>query len=335
VNRFFSLLDNDRQRDWFRPARRHTAMNRQCTVQLGAIALLMATPAFAEHDIEFIAEHLPEAMMDNRYATLPVWDLGGGEQSTTYEFQAAYSSTTAGHLSIAGPLLAVSASRALNGETRVGALGFYDPLQLRADYDSRPLQTLFAPETPIERPVAADFSNLDGTAVDFGAGLFWSRHRPHGLLGEHNWLAGLLWQRVELRDYRFNFLVTGGPQSGLRGQIDFDTHYDHFTPFIGVQLPRTRGDWMVTPHALLAYPLPRRGFQGHIAGPDFDLSGDTARAGNGKHFGDPSVTLGMTLTYVPARLSIDVGTFLSQAYLEQKIHRGIENNWLLSVTWTP
>ncbi|WP_161810982.1 TonB-dependent receptor [Steroidobacter agaridevorans] len=310
-------------------------MNRQCAALLGTMALSMAAPAFAEHDIEFVAEHLPEAMMDNRYATLPVWDLGVPAESTAYQLQGAYSSTTSGDLSIAGPMFSLSASRRWSEASRLGVFGFYDPLRLQADYDSRPLQTLFAPTTPIDRPADAEFTNLDGTATDFGAGLYWSRHRSEGWLGEHSWVAGLLWQRVELRDYRFDYLIASGPQSGLQGQIDFDAHYDHFTPFVGLQMPRARGDWSFTPHALLAYPVPRRGFQGHISGPGFDISGDTADVGNGKHFGDPSVTLGLTITYLPAHLSIDAGTFFTQAYLEQKIHRGIDSNWLLSISWAP
>jgi hypothetical protein len=301
-------------------------MTRQFVVLLGALAWSLTGPARAEHDIEFVAEHLPEVMMDNRYATLPIWNLGAGNENTAYQLQAAYSSSSAGDLSIAGPLLAMSVSRPLGGETRLGAFGFYDPLRLRSNVDSRPLQTLFAPETPIDRPVAAEFTNLDGTATDFGAGLFWSRR---------SWVVGVLWQRVDLQDYRFDYVLTAGPQSGLQGQIDFDTHYDHFTPFVGMQVPLERGDWLFTPHALLAYPVPRRGFQGHITGPGFDIAGDTASAGNGKHFGDPSVTLGFTVTYLPAHLSIDAGTFFSQAYLEQKIHAGIESNWLLSVSWVP
>lgn len=313
----------------------HSPMNRQSVVLLGALAWGLAGPARSEHDIEFVAEHLPEVMMDNRYATLPVWDLGAGTENTAYQFQAAYSSSAAGDLSIAGPSLSMSVSRPLSGKSQLGAFGFYDPLRLQTNLDRRPLQTLFAPETPIERPVDAEFTNLDGTATNFGAGLFWSRHVAEGFLGEHSWVAGVLWQRVDLQDYRFDYVVTSGPQSGLRGQIDFDTHYDHFTPFIGLQVPRARADWLFTPHALFAFPSPRRGFQGHITGPGFDLSGDTASAGNGKHFGDPSVTLGFTLTYMPAHLSIDAGTFFTQAFLEQNIHHGIENNWLLSVSWAP
>lgn len=298
-------------------------------------ALGVASLARAQEDIEFVAEHLPEAAMDNRYATLPLWNLTDSSEGAAYQVQGAYARSTSGDLSIAGPLFSFSVRRPLGPNTQLGAFGFYDSLQLRADHDSRPLQTLFAPTTPIARPVPAEFSNLDGTATDVGGGLFWSRRVGEGWLGEHHWTAGLLWQRVRLQDYRFDYRITSGPQSGLSGQIDFDAHYDHFAPFVGVEMPRTHGNWVFTPHALFVYPTPRRGFQGHITGPDFDISGDTEDVGNGKHFGDPSLTLGLTLTYTPAHLSIDAGTLLSQAFLEGWIHRGIDSNWLLSVSWAP
>ena len=55
------------------------------------------------------------------------------------------------------------------------------------------------------------------------------------------------------------------------------------------------------------------------------------KAGNGKHFGDISVTIGLDITYKPWALTMDVGSALSQALLERAIHKGVGQNWLLSV----
>jgi hypothetical protein len=89
--------------------------------------------------------------------------------------------------------------------------------------------------------------------------------------------------------------------------------------------------WRWTPHVLLAMPLPRRGFQGRITGPGFDLSGDTASAGHGKVFGDFSLTLGLDATYKPWGLTVDLGSLVTQALLEPFIHKGIDQNWVISV----
>jgi hypothetical protein len=296
--------------------------------------LAVAQSSAAAEDIEFVQEHLPEVAMDNRYGTLPVWSAA--EETSTapsLEVQAAWSSSGTGGLTIQGPLLSIAFTDTFRGSWRWGALAFYDPLQLKATSDDRPLQTLFSPTTPIDQPVGAHFAHLDGRATDYGAGVFVNRAAANDWLGDYAWTAGVLWQRVTLRDYRLDYEIVEGPQRGLSGQIDFDADYSHVTPFVGLQLPRTFGRWSVAPHALLAMPLPRRGIAGHITGPGFDLRGNTADVGQGKHFGDPSLTLGLTATYEPAHLSIDIGALATQALLEQHIHRGIESNYVLSFTW--
>ena len=220
------------------------------------------------------------------------------------------------------------------GPWQTGAFAFYDDLTFSSGREHRPLQTLFAPQTPIARPVDTIFTGLDGSTKHFGGGAFATHTTDRGWLGLHRWVAGIQWERIALRDYSFTYQVLAGPQTGVTGQIDFDNNYDHVAPFVGVELPRTHGDWNFALHALVAYPLPRRGVVGHITGPGFDISGDTQDVGNGKHFGDPSITLGFSVTYLPAHLSVDLGTLLSQALLEPVIHKGIDRNLLLSVTWS-
>ena len=82
-------------------------------------------------------------------------------------------------------------------------------------------------------------------------------------------------------------------------------------------------------------PLPRRAMVGRITGPGFDLSGNTAADGAGKHFGDPAVSLGFDVTYLPWDLSVDVGASVGQALLEPIAHRGVTTNWALDVRWSP
>jgi hypothetical protein len=290
--------------------------------------------AYAKEDIEFVAEHLQEAAMDNRYATLPVWTAATStpDDGWTFAAQGAFSRATAGNLEIAGPMLSVAASRALSSRWTLTALGFAD-MQSMSGGEQRDLQTLFQPATPIERPVAAQFEDLDGRMDHYGAGFALSTASDSRWLGAHRWVGGLLYEAVELRDYGWNFTILAGDSAGTTGHVDFDNVYRHITPFAGLELTRVRGDWIFSPHALVAVPLPRRGWVGHISTDEFDLHGDTAEVGNGKHFGDPSVTLGLDVTYRPAHLSVDIGTVLSQALLEPLIHKGIDSNWVLSVRW--
>jgi hypothetical protein len=293
---------------------------------------LACGPAAAKEDIEFVAEHLPEVAMDNRYATLPLWNETRENDGWTVAAQAGFGHTSAGNLQIGGPMLAVAASRALSRRWSLNVMAFADSLALSGG-EQRQLQTLFAPSTPIMRPVEASFDGLDGTMRHYGAGVAAAMTSDSGWLGEHRWVGGVLFEQVELQDYRWNFEILAGDSAGTRGEIDFDNDYRHVTPFAGMQLVRERGDWTFSPHVLCALPLPRRGFVGHIQTAQFDIHGDTADNGNGKHFGDPSVTLGLDVTYRPAHLSLDIGTALTQQLLEPHVHRGVDSDWVLSVRW--
>lgn len=262
--------------------------------------------------------------MDNRFATLPVWNTSQPTEGWTLAAQAAFGSASAGKLENSGPMFSVAASRALSRRFAGTVFAFADLLSFSGDNEFRPLRTLFAPTSPIAGPVDARFDDLDGRMRHYGAGFS---------VGTQRWIAGVLFQQIELRDYRWNFEVLAGDAAGTRGQLDFDADYRHITPFFGMQWVHERGNWTFSPHGLIAVPLPRRGFVGHIETAQFDVHGDPADTEVGKHFGDPSVTLGLDVTYRPARLTVDIGSVLSQALLEPKIHHGIENAWVLSVRW--
>ena len=305
---------------------------------LRAVAVLLAgTASFraaAVEDISYVTEHLAEVPMDNRFATLPVWS-GNAESGRARSFagQLGFSKTTTGNLEVAGPLFSASADRAVSSRWRLGVFAFYDRLSFSGGNDVRPLQTPFAPATPFARPVLAEFDNLDGSLTDFGAGLDAAIESEAGWLGHYRLVGGILWQRIELRDYRLDYVLLEGDDAGLAGQIDFDANYTHVTPFFGVEFPRAGERCAHSPHVLAAWPNPRYGVVGHITGPGFDLHGDTESAGEGKHFGDPWIAIGFDVTYLPAHLTIDVGALVTQRLLEPVIHKGIDTNWVLSAQW--
>ena len=297
---------------------------------LVALLLLWSAPAAAEHSFEFVAEHLPEAAMDNRFATLPLWS-GAATPAGQWQFalQGALARTTAGAMVLDGPMLSAAARRQLDQRWAVQAFGFFDQLAFSSSGERRPLETLFA-QPPLALPADALFTDLGGTYRNMGAGVAFNLQADGGWLGRREWVIGTLYQSVQLRDYRATYQVLEGPSSGATGVVDYSATYHHLTPFAGIALPRESGAWRWTPHVLLAVPLPRRGFQGRITGPGFDLSGDTATAGHGAPFGDLSLTFGLDATYKPWELAFDLGTLVTQALLEPMIHKGIDRNWVIS-----
>ncbi len=311
-----------------------------------ACAALLAQPpaaAASKEDIEFVAEHLPEVAMDNRYASLPVWTAqrsnspgdshGSAARRATPAITLGYSRTGTGELSLAGPTLALSLQWGQVGRWSTTGFGFYDRASFSGSADLRPLRTLAIAEVPLPLPAPARFDSRGGHATHAGLGLALTRASEGARLGHHEWVVGLQAEQVQLAGYAFDYRILGGPATGTTGTIAFDGNYTHFTAFAGLEFPRHHGHWTFAPHALVAIPLPRRGILTQLSGPGFDLRGDTAQAGHGKHFGDPSLALGLDATYEPWGVSIDLGSALTQATLERVAHTGIDSNWSLAFGW--
>ena len=301
------------------------------TASLVTLILLVSPTAAAHHSFEYVAEHLPEVAMDNRFATLPLWSDGTKAVGTwQFTLQGAVARTNSGAMVLEGPMLSAAARRHLNEHRAVQAFGFFDQLGFSSSGERRPLQTLFT-QPPLALPAEALFTELGGTYRNVGAGVAFNLRAERGWLGEREWVVGALCQRVTLRDYRATYEVLEGSSASASGVVDYSGAYTHLTPLAGLALQRHSGEWGWTPHILLAMPLPRRGFQGRITGPGFDLSGDTASAGHGNVFGDFSLTLGLDVTYEPWGLTADLGALATQALVESVVHKGVNRNWVISV----
>ena len=300
------------------------------------LAAVLASPAAfpAKEDIAFVAEHLPEVAMDDRYARLPLWDEPADAQHARFGAELGYARLASGRLHLGGPMLELNAQRTWDA-WQITAFAFRDALDFSSSgADRRALDQPFV-DTPIAMPVAAEFTGLDGRMSDLGTGLSLRRHLDRSWVGALDWSAGLLWQRVRLAHYGVNYRVLAGPDTDATGTVDFSARYSYFTPFLGVAKQFEHGDFRFAPHLQYAMPLPRRAMVGRITGPGFDLTGDTQAFGAGKHFGDPSITLGLDVTYVPWNLTIDAGSALTQAFLEPLVHEGIGTNWMLELRWAP
>ena len=291
--------------------------------------------AAAIESIEYVQEHLAEIAMDNRYATLPLWYRSGAEADAHWQFatQVAYAKTQTGALTIDGPMVSVGVSRKIADSWRLTGFAFFDDLNLKSGIDHRPLAVSFVNGVPLALPAAAEFTGLSGSARSSGLGFAVRHANDMWLLHSCEWTAGVLWHQVELRDYSLNFEILEGVDSGATGVVDYSATYTHVAPFAGIAWPRVHGSWALTPHLQAVVPLPRRGVEGRITGPGYDLSGDTGTTHGDTPFGDPSVTLGFDVTYRPWNLTVDIGSTVSQALLEPVVHKGIDSNWLISASW--
>lgn len=226
-------------------ARRLHAARRTRVLLRGAaplgLALLASAAARADQkDIEYVAEHLPEVAMDNRYASLPVWRSSAAGRGA---LALGYSRTRSGELRLAGPMLSGSWTWRAQGTWTATAFAFLDELAFSGEGDLRPLRSVALPAVPLPLPAPARFDGGDGTLRHFGAGVAFATERDGPRLGPHRWVAGLQVERASLRGYGYRWQILAGPAAGTRGSIGFDADYDHLTPFAGLEFPRQFGRW--------------------------------------------------------------------------------------------
>mgnify|MGYP003507674105 CR=1 FL=1 len=288
----------------------------------------------ATEGIEFVAEHLPEALMDNRLASLPIWDWQAPDKGE-WQRRAAlgFSRTTAGSIKLSGPLASVAVKRSINPHWSWTAFAFADRATFRSGEERRALRPRFATGIPLALPADAVLTNLGGTVRDLGAGFVLARAMDSNRLGARRLLAGLQWQRAQLRGYALDYRIVSGASFGIAGALDYSATYSYLTPIGGIEWSRTVGNWGVAPHVLAALPLPPHGLRGRISGPGFEIAGRTDEVGNGKHVGEPYLGFGLALTYRPLGLIVDLGSSLSQAFLERLTHKGLDQNLMMSIEY--
>ena len=293
---------------------------------LAALSLPAAPTLAATESIEFVQEHLAEIVMDNRYASLPIW-------GTRYSTQAAYSETQTGGLAVHGPMLSLGASHSIADDWQLTGFAFFDDLHLSSGTDHRPLEVQFTHGVPLSLPAPAQFTGLDGGEESYGLGVGIRHSSTTRFWHDYEWTAGVLWHHVALKNYSLDFRVLDGTSTGATGVIDYSAVYEHVAPFAGIAWPREYRQWKFRPHVQAVVPLPRRAVVGRIEGPGYELRGDTSETGVGTPFGDPSVTVGFDVTYRPWNLTVDIGSAITQALFDPVIHKGIDSNWLISASW--
>jgi hypothetical protein len=308
-------------------------MRARCIAWLaGFTALTAAAGAFEADDLDFIAEHLPEAAMDNRFLTLPLWYLPllPGD-SWSWQVQSDFSSVRAGRLSLEGAGLAFGTRRALGSGWSILGLGFLDDARLSGSRERRPLAPLFLESVPLALPAEAQFSNPRGNLRHLGVGVAAAYQRTDA---SYRVTFGVLHDRLELDSFGADFELLDGVSAGASGTMDYSAVYPFWVGFAAVAWRLPLGDWQFEPRFSAGVPLPRRGWRGRISGPGFVLSGDTDLVGQGVHMGDAFGGFGFGVSYLPWHLSVDLGASLSQALLEPQIHKGIDSAWLLSVSFS-
>ncbi len=295
-----------------------------------AARLALASEPASEHDIHFLAEHVPESGMDAHYAALP-WPTGRlepGRWQTSVDFASA--STRTDFIELDGPMVAVAGARGVTSRVGFELIAFYGEMNVSGGDGQSLLATSFLRGLPLDLPQLADWSHPRGTMRHFGAGAAMVRElAPAGVPRSAEFVAGLLLERLEVEGFEIDYTLNGGATSGV---LDHSSRASFLTPFLGWQQTRTLSErWTWSPRAMLAYPLPPGDFDGRLSGPGFDLS--TPSDGHALEIGDPYFTVGLAFAHRPTGLEVDLGGTLFYAAGEHVSHAGVERAVLVHVAW--
>jgi hypothetical protein len=309
-----------------------TASNYPTRIVAGTACLLACTfVQAATEDIEYVAEHLSEAAMNFRVATLPLW--GSASTDWTLTAQGAWGAVRSGTLDVSGPLTSLGAQRRLSDRWTVTGFGFYDRLRFSGGGGTQSLVVRFAGPVPLDLPADAELGRAGGSVTDVGAGVAFGYEIASGFARDWRMTFGAQAQRLRLSSYSVPYRLSSGASAGATGEIDYSGNYNFMTLLLGASRRFERNDWALTPHLLFAQPLPRRGVQGRIVGQNFEIAGNTADAGQGKHYGDPALTFGLEVEYRPWRVSLDLGALVTQPFMEPYMHNGLDRSLLLSLSF--
>lgn len=300
------------------------------------VLILAATSSVAvgkQDDMDFIAEHLPEAAMDARLLGLPVSYADDAPPAQwSVQLQTLATRIESGNVALSGAGVGLGLRQQLARRWSVLGLAFFDRLDVSGSPEERLVAPIFSLSFPASLPAQGMLTNQRGDVSQTGAGLA-LRYEPRSAFDAV--VIGATHMNVRLSDYRVDYRLTSGPSTGLAGTLDYSARYSYWIPFAEFEWRIARPGWQFTPRFMAGMPMPRRGWRGRMEGPGFDIRGDTAAIGHGKHMGDPFAGFGLGVTYVPWHVTIDAGALLNQAVLEPRIHSGIDRAWLLSLGWQP
>lgn len=299
-----------------------------------ALLLVGTTGAHAAtEDMDFIAEHLPEAAMDNRLLSLPL-DFADNlpREEWSADLGALAERIESGNARLSGPGVGLGLRRQVSRSWAVLGAAFFDHLAFSGDTEARPVAPIFSTSFPISLPANAVLGNQRGNVDLRGLGVA-MRYQPDAQ--RYAFTLGALRQSAKLDGYRVDYRLVDGPSAGTSGTLDYSTDYSFWVPFATFEWRITHADWQFAPRFSAAVPVPQRGWRGRITGPGFDVAGDTDAIGRGKHMGDPFAGLGFGITYRPWNITMDAGASLNQLLLEPRIHDGVDRAWLLNFDWTP
>lgn len=304
---------------------------------LAAVAGLLAGGAAqaSTEDLDFITEHLAEVAMNNGVASLPLWQRDWRDPRGWHGYvTGSYGAVAAQDVDLRGAFVGAALEHRVAANWSVRGVLFDGRSTLSGTPGVRALKPVFVDPLPAGLPATAAFGTLDGRIGHVGAGVTATWRNHDGWMDGSEWMGGLLWQRLSIDASTTTYRLLDGPAAGTSGTIGYDSRFNYYTLVGGMQWHRRYAGWLFSPHWHLSLPLPRGAVAGRLTAPGLDVTGDSALAGNGHHIGDGYLSLGLSVTWLPAHLTIDLGSTVAQYVLEPVVDKGIDRDLVIAIEWS-
>jgi len=307
--------------------RRLISNRRRLKKYTGVLFLFLAGNGYSEESIEYVAEHLLEVPMDTRaqsYPSIPVDDTIGEAR-----FQLGYGTFDAGKLNNEVLMFAGQYFFPLDDTWGLIAGGFYDRYTFSGRNGSAVGGVLVVDAPNVPGAFDVDITNVSGTGKYAGASLALTLDNG----GLWRWQFGFALADLDVDKFEVDF-NTKNLDNNFSGSFDYAGRYTVRTLFLGLEMaPHVFFEGFVySPHFIIVSNMPRVGFKGRFTGPDFDYSGSTASAGNGKHIPDNYLGMGVNFEHRTSGLRLDLGaTFFAYA-VEPRGHKGVSNPLFLTLS---
>jgi hypothetical protein len=291
------------------------------------IILFISLQAKAE-SVDYVAEHILEAPMNARYQAFPDRPTDGELSETRMQM---------GYLRLKGSLLKSSTlmlglSKYSPWENKRGFMlaGFFDYSLYGGDAGVSEAEAYYIQGASLTRPVQMQVQDVSGSGYHTGlSAAFVERFTEHWTL---QW--GIAGEFLHVEKFKVSFFTLNQP-SAFSGQINYAGDYLMATPFVSQEWKFSSEKYKkdLGLRLVVAWPLPRVGFQGEFTGGGVNESGSTKDTAHGTHIPDPYAGLGLSLADRASGWRIDLGASLFMFMTEGKIfHKGLNAPLFLSLS---
>lgn len=282
------------------------------------ILLLFTTLSITANaeDLDYVAEHILESVMNARYSALPAPEFDGTKNSQ--RIQAGYFNFTGGSLDTHGVLLAYQTERPIQNSKAALIYGFFFDIQNIGKSKDTTIAKLTDLSTNPKHLVDANIRSARGQGTHSGVSISYLKPINEKLL----WQVGASLNYFKASNYKVE-LTTTSESPNFDATMDYSQSYNNISPFATLNWfhDPIKNRYVVSGRLIAIFPLPRKDFKRDEEHSSFNVYVD----GNDKHIPDPYAGFSYSIEDIKTHWKADIGTTIWTYFIEGQMHKGIEN----------